>query len=350
MRFKQFAALFAVCAVLLSGSAFAADGGKHYDFAVTADGGGATTVFVGDTVTVAVTLTQQDIDSITMYALQDRVIYDSGFFELIEGSLTTNKGITHSTQTLTGNWLGWVGIHSNALSSDVNGTDWENPKTLVTFQVKTLKAGTSVILHREHVMSVVSGMDEYESSATNATVIIKTAVAGEFADVEKDAWYYDAVHYAAEAGLIEGVSPTKSRFAPDAPTTRAVFVAALAKLSGVETSEALDWGVTQGITDGTSPDAPITREQLAVMLWRYIKSANADISANGELNKFADSANVSDWAKDAVAWAVGAAIINGSDGAINPQGTATRAQTAQILLNLSKDLTLNAEAVKNYEN
>jgi hypothetical protein len=139
--------------------------------------------------------------------------------------------------------------------------------------------------------------------------------------------------------------------------TRAMLVAALYRLEsspevtqfadfsdvtkGTPLSAAVSWasavGIVNGMGDGSfAPAASITREQIATMFHRYARYKGADISARGDLDVFPDAGEVSGYALDALVWANGAKIINGSDGMLLPRGTATRAQVAQILYNYSK--------------
>ena len=100
-------------------------------------------------------------------------------------------------------------------------------------------------------------------------------------------------------------------------------------------TEAVRWAAGQGIVsgygDGTfGPNDPITREQLVVMLYRYMGEPAVSGSS---LGRFSDSGNVSGWASQAMSWAVANGVVNGSNGALNPQGSATRAEVAQMLMN-----------------
>ncbi|MDR3294399.1 MAG: S-layer homology domain-containing protein [Clostridiales Family XIII bacterium] len=358
MRVKRLVAAFLACVLLAVPSALAADAGRRYDFTLRVNGGGTATVQLGDTVTVTVALTQRGADSITLYALQDRIIYNTAFFQLVEGSLTVKDaatGIARGTQQMAGTWAGWTGVYSNALSVNPEGDIWENPTTLVTFQLKTIRAGTSVLLHREHVMSTTTGLDEYESAATDATVIIKDSSAASFSDVQEGAWYYDAVRYVTDRGLFDAKSATA--FGADDPMTRAMLVVALYRLEGspdvensvftdivkdTELSRAAAWahaaGIVQGVGDNRfDPAASITREQTAAMFYRRAAYKKADLSAKGDLTVFTDNAKISAWARDALAWANGAKLVNGmGDGTVNPQGTSNRAQVAQVFYNFSK--------------
>ena len=123
-------------------------------------------------------------------------------------------------------------------------------------------------------------------------------------------------------------------FQPFGTVTRATMWTILARMDGADTEggeswyeKAQTWAVAEGVSDGTNPDAVVTREQIAAMLYRYAGSP----AAEGRLD-FADSAAVSDWAAQAMAWAVEEGILTGTpDGRLNPQGTATRAEAAAML-------------------
>ena len=153
-----------------------------------------------------------------------------------------------------------------------------------------------------------------------------------FVDVERGSWYAPGVDYAVFKGLFQGVA--SDRFAPGDTMTRAMLLTVLARLDGQDTAgggtwyeKGLAWAVAQGISDGAAPEGDITREQLVTMLYRYAKA-----EAQGDLTSFADAAQISDWAKEATAWAVSRGILTGKDGGLlDPQGTATRAEVAVIL-------------------
>ena len=154
-----------------------------------------------------------------------------------------------------------------------------------------------------------------------------------FADVDEGAWYYEAVEYAAANGLMEGVSD--NAFEPDAGMTRAMLWTILAHIDGeavtgadwAETARA--WAMESGVSDGTDAGGSLTREQLAAMLYRFAGEPETAASLDG----FTDAASVSDWAARAMAWAVGEGIITGvTDTALDPQGSATRAQCAAMLM------------------
>ena len=154
-----------------------------------------------------------------------------------------------------------------------------------------------------------------------------------YSDVKTGDWFNDAVKYVSAKGLMSGTSADK--FAPSATTTRAMLMTVLARYAGEDTTggatwyeKSMEWAKAKGVSDGTNPNANITREQLVTMMYRYAGSPKAD----GKLDSFSDAASVSTYAADAMQWAVAHGIVNGSNGKLNPQNNATRAQVAAILM------------------
>ena len=104
-------------------------------------------------------------------------------------------------------------------------------------------------------------------------------------------------------------------------------------------ADAVAWansvGIVQGTDRGFEPDKPVTREQIAVMLYRYAKLIGLDTADRTELGGFTDSGDTSDWAKEAMRWAVSAGLFRGNDdGSLNPKGNATRAEVAALLMRM----------------
>ena len=154
-----------------------------------------------------------------------------------------------------------------------------------------------------------------------------------FVDVASSAWYADAVKYVADKGLMNGTDD--NQFSPSASTTRGMLMTVLARYAGEDTTDGatwyekgMEWAKAKGVSDGTNPNANITREQLVTMIYRYAGSPKAD----GKLDSFSDAASVSTYAAGAMQWAVANGIVNGSNGKLNPQNNATRAQVAAILM------------------
>lgn len=175
-----------------------------------------------------------------------------------------------------------------------------------------------------------------------------------FTDLDAKAWYHEGVDYVLTNGLMNGVGGGK--FEPDGQLTRAQLVTVLYRAAGEPDTgkqvnpftdvpddtwytKAVIWAANNGIVNGVAkntfaPDDSITREQIAAMLYRY---AGAEAAKEDKLSAFPDAAKTSDWAKEALNWAVASGLINGvadanGTASLEPQATATRAQIATILM------------------
>ena len=177
-----------------------------------------------------------------------------------------------------------------------------------------------------------------------------------FTDVKTSDWFYNDVEWIAAQKTMGGTSPTT--FEPYARVTREMVPTVLHRLAGSPAAgapsgftdvksgwyqDAVNWAAGAKVVNGETSATfgvgkAITREELAVMLYRFAKDQNCDVSAKGDLSAFADQSSVSDWAKAELEWAVGAKIVNGSDGKLNPQGTATRAELAAMLARFCRDV------------
>lgn len=183
--------------------------------------------------------------------------------------------------------------------------------------------------------------------ADNLTDTFQPAAGGTFTDVPATHWAAGAVEFVTSQGLLQGTGT--STFAPGQPMTRAMLVTALWREAGSPVvnyamdfddvdedqwyTEAVRWAVSKGIVAGTgkgfSPDAALTRESLAAILFRY---AGGQVSAD-DLSGYADGAVVSAWAREAMNWAVAQGLITGkSGGRLDPGGTASRAEVSAILM------------------
>lgn len=177
-----------------------------------------------------------------------------------------------------------------------------------------------------------------------------------FMDVVAGTWYYGAAAYAYNNGLFAGMTPTT--FAPNATMTRAMLVSVLWRLAGAPApkapntfvdvpdgawyTDAVTWAAENGVVSGIGgsrfdPSGFVTREQTAEILYNYAHNKGYDVSARADLTAFPDAASVSGWAEEALSWANAAGLINGTvrDGQtiLDPQGSASRAQVAMILMN-----------------
>lgn len=192
--------------------------------------------------------------------------------------------------------------------------------------------------------------------ATQTRTVDATGCPSEkFTDVNPALWYHDAIDFAVSNGLLVGVTDTT--FAPNTPTTRAMLVTVLWRMEGkpdagtatkfadVDSNRwyapAVAWAAENGIVAGVSensfaPNANVTREQVAAILYRYSRYKGYPTDASGSLERFTDGKNCSNYALPALQWAVGAGILNGmTDGRLAPKGQATRAQIAQMILKFS---------------
>ena len=179
-----------------------------------------------------------------------------------------------------------------------------------------------------------------------------------FIDVDENDWFYDAVAYAYENSLMAGTSGTT--FSPDLTTTRAMIVTILYRLEdtpivsggsdftdveiGQWYSDAIAWAAANNIVGGYGnglfgPDDPITREQLAAILYRYAQYKSYDTTASDDLSRYTDLGQLSEWAQEAVAWANSEGIISGTSAVtLAPKDSATRAQAAAMMMRFCENI------------
>lgn len=178
-----------------------------------------------------------------------------------------------------------------------------------------------------------------------------------FTDVAENAWYADAVQYVYEKGIMNGTSDTS--FSPNDTTTRGMIVTMLHRLedtpsavssdftdvaAGAWYADAVAWAAENGVVNGVSatsfaPDTAITREQLAAILYRYAQLKGYDVSVSGDLSGYADASQISEYAITAMQWANENGLITGNTATtLNPQGNATRAEVATILMRFIENM------------
>lgn len=259
-----------------------------------------------------------------------------------------------------------VRISSSAHGEVTTRYNWAEPRSKVTLTVtaqdnyglKELKVTASG--GREMALTDVGG-GRYTFHMPSADVEVTasfqwtglTHVPMSFSDVLENHWYHDAVHYVYERGIMTGTS--ESTFSPNEVTSRGMIVTVLHRLEGSPKADAsdfsdvsrskyyapaVDWALSNGIVSGYGgnekgtfgPENSITREQLAAILYRYAEKTGADTAPRGNLDGFSDVGDISDYAREPMAWAVGVGLISGmGDGTVAPTGSATRAQVATIL-------------------
>lgn len=177
-----------------------------------------------------------------------------------------------------------------------------------------------------------------------------------FTDVKENDWFYDSVKYAYENDLMKGISNTE--FAPDSDVTRAMFVTVIYRMenepqtgkcaftdveSGSYYENAVAWANENGIVSGISeecfaPNEPITREQMAAIIYRYAAFKGYDITTSSSTS-YTDNDNISDYAKNAVIWAAEKSVMTGNtDGSFAPKANTTRAQAASVFMRMVENL------------
>lgn len=160
-------------------------------------------------------------------------------------------------------------------------------------------------------------------------------------DVTTSNWYYEAVEYVTENGIMQGVGG--GNFDPKGTTTRGAFMTMLARYAGVDTSGSspwyqagMDWAVEEGVSDGSNPYGGVTRVQVVAMMWRFLGAHEYE----ADLSRFSDVDEIPGWsgAREAIEWAVDAGVMQGSDGQLNPNGIATRAEIAQLMMKFCESI------------
>ncbi len=209
---------------------------------------------------------------------------------------------------------------------------------------------------------VVTALEDgtYQFTQPRGTVTINVTFAKKpveplpFVDVAAEEWYGDAVATVYAQGLMMGTA--EDTFAPELVATRGMVVSILHRLAGSPTvnaevfadvaiddwyGQAVAWAANEGIASGTSaetfsPNAAVTREQLTALLCNFVAQQGMDTTARSDLSNFDDAAAVSDWAQDAVSWAHAEGLLAGTSATtLSPQGEATRAQLAAMLVRFS---------------
>ena len=308
-------------------------------------------------------------------------------------TVTAEDGVTSKTYTVTVSFTeapksNDAGVSSITVAGFKAVASANNSYTVTVPYGTVVKTGSFVIVTR-HPRATVSALTNTrniwsftvtaEDGVTTAvyTVTVNTAALPEpitpgvdnkkpaskpevklpFTDVSTSDWFYDDVAFVYKNGLFSG---TDSRsFSPNASMTRAMLVTVLYRLEGEPTvtgrssftdvrsgayyEKAVIWAAANGIVTGTdstsfSPDAKVTREQLAAILYRYAQYRKLDTDASAKLNSFTDADSVSAYASEALGWAVSEGLINGASGKLMPKGDATRAQVAAILHRFVKNV------------
>ena len=199
---------------------------------------------------------------------------------------------------------------------------------------KTYQAEDTIVIKGDTVIRALwSALPDIEPGTP---VVPDEPVVGDFpfTDVSVNAWYYEAVKYVYENGIMNGMD--RYSFQPNGTLTRAMVWTMLARLDGVDTegganwyAKAQEWATATGVSDGENPTGEVTREQLITMLWRYAGSP----TYTADLSGYVDTADISSWAEQAMCWAVATGVIEGDENAaLTPKADTTRAQAAAMLM------------------
>ena len=198
----------------------------------------------------------------------------------------------------------------------------------------TYQANETVTVEKDMTFTAVwSALPDIEPGTP---VVPDEPVVGDFpfTDVSVNAWYYEAVKYVYENGIMNGMD--RYSFQPNGTLTRAMIWTMLARFDGVDTeggnswyAKAQEWATAAGVSDGENPTGEVTREQLVTMLWRYAGSP----TYTADLSGYVDTADISSWAEQAMCWAVATGVIEGDENAaLTPKADTTRAQAAAMLM------------------
>lgn len=245
---------------------------------------------------------------------------------------------------------GWLDLGELDLGAPAADAVWPDTAriTLLDEDLRTVSGGGTVPVSR--LAGNSPSQPPREPSLPTTPVILP------FSDVRTGDWFYDAVAYVYGKGMMRGVS--EDMFIPDAATDRAMIVTILHRLEGSPAAPPaafsdvsagqyyaapVAWASACGIVTGYEggvfmPEIPITREQLAAILYRYAQYKALDTSPRGDLGRFPDASAVSLYASEAMSWAVAVGLINGMDGMLAPSGNASRAQVATIFQRLCVNL------------
>ena len=336
----------------------------------------------GETITLLNTLTDADLqvtvsgDSRTINFKNDTDAEKT--LNINGGKLTIANGQTAAYQYTTSSGGGVVTRYDVNLADTDNGTITATHKRASKNSTVTITATPAegyvvdavTVTEKDGDKVAVTKKDDnkytFKMPASDVTVKATFKVAPTepeqpsdmpFTDVAKDAWYFSAVEYVFNNGLMNGTTATT--FAPNVELNRAMMAAVLYNMEGQPAcdksglfsdvadgkwyTDAVNWAasnnIVSGMPDGTyAPDQALTREQMASILYRYAEYKGIDVSARADLSTFTDGTTVSPWAQDVVQWAVAEKLMSGNGNELQPKGTASRAQVATVLMNYCENV------------
>ena len=278
---------------------------------------------------------------------------------------------------------GWIDLYNPTAGydsasaeerTDIEAGEYYDYTIYLQPNVYTVEAGHKlalVIYTYEPSMRPASYTEDYtitiDNTATYASIPVTSVPETNdliFTDVSVNDWFYDSVMYVVNNGIMDGVAT--GVFSPDGSTTRAMLVTMLYRMEGspAVTAEnpfadvadgawyydAVLWASSNGIVEGVdessfAPDASITREQIATMLYRYAEYKGYELAEGADLSAYTDADQIGSWALEALSWANAEGLINGrTDTELVPTGTALRSEVATILMRFLEDVAVTAKA------
>ncbi len=266
------------------------------------------------------------------------------------GSFTVQAGVNGDIMTgTTGSGLIWMSgsgmVRSGALIDATAGSE--------VSVGGALSAGHRYLAGTDVTLIVASSAAQWMAEGKWSVAAgdpVQPPVSLPFTDVGQGAWYYDDVAYVYQNRLFHGDSPT--RFAPEDKMQRCMMTTVLHRMAGEPAvnysalfrdipdgqwyTAGTVWAGSLGVVSGVEPSrfdpfSHVTRQEIVVILYRYAQRMGYDVSASANLSGFGDAGAVASWGQQAVSWAVGSGILNGSNGLLLPNGDATRAEVAAIL-------------------
>lgn len=339
---KALALLLVLC-MLIPTSAMAA--GTTYKLNVSITDGGSNTVsdasgYVADTASLVATIaTVIDINDLKVFgspAMREKLV--NGIAAAHTNNQSTWNTFIQSMTGASGNLL----THISNISTPVTALTVGNEYTITYENTVTgdAKVGTTytITVKMEERSSGGTGGGASGGGGGTAAPVDPDPMAGApgsqiFIDVPADHAFCNEIEWAYNEGLLKGV--TENAYEPGDSISRQQLWMTLGRLAGVDPADmaaAKAWAVELGISDGTIPGAAVTRQQMVTIIYRFAQMKGYDTSAKADLSAFPDADKLSDYAADAMEWAVANGIVNGTlAGTLNPAGNTTRGQFAAIL-------------------
>ena len=282
----------------------------------------------------------------------------SGSYDTVQLTLTLDKapgGFTFDQELVNGDTHTAYSVSGNSLTLYVASRNQINQGDAILLGAVTAQGGFTVTSASGLKLLDLDEANMRESSYP-AVSIGGPGSAMAFTDVKTGDWFYDAVAYVCSAGMMNGTSTTL--FSPQGTTTRGMIVTILYRYEGAPAvgapgfqdvpagqyyTDAVAWASASGVVGGYGgglfgPNDPITREQMAAILYRYAQYKGLDVSGRADLSGYTDAGRISAYAREPMAWANRTGLITGIGSELQPGGSAIRAQAATILMRFCENI------------